>query len=169
MPTPLAPYQIIERMVALRQDRTDLELLAELQQLPPLSDERDAAWDDPSYWETVAYRFIALTDLVALRRLRAAVPLVLDRMCLGDPGEIMRGIRHSLEAAVAEDLGLLADFCLAASQSPRPGTILWAIDELIVLDDPRAEPVFQAALTSAVEDIRSRAAIGLQRLADGAA
>jgi hypothetical protein len=53
----------------------------------------------------------------------------------------MRGLRHSLEAIFNPDWNALADICIDAAKSPRLGTKLWAIDQLIVLEDPRARPV----------------------------
>ncbi len=97
-------------------------------------------------------------------RVANALRLLLDRACYGDPGEIMRGLRHSLEAIVDPDWPALADVCLEAARSPRPGTRLWAIDQLAILDDARARPVFEDAVAHAPEEIRERAQMGLDRL-----
>ena len=43
---------------------------------------------------------------------------------------------------------------------------LWAIDELAILDDPRAKPLFEEAARDASENIRWRAENGLKRLRD---
>ena len=55
----------------------------------------------------------------------------------------MRGLRHDLEAIVNPNWSVLADACLDAARSPRLGTRLWAIDELIRLEDPRARPLHE--------------------------
>ena len=138
-----SPYQIIQDNVTARQSRTDDEVLAELAALPPLADEGDRCWGEDEYWQGVVYPYLALTDIAAARRLRPAIRLLLDRACYGDPGEIMRGLRHCLEAIVNTKWSELTEICLEAVQSPRLGTRLWAIDELIVLDDTRAEPIFR--------------------------
>jgi hypothetical protein len=165
----LKPYQIIERMVELRRGRSDADILAELMALPPLSDEDDPCWETEKYWLEVAYPYIALSDLVAARKLRDAIPMLLDRACFGDPGEIMRGLRHRLEAAVEGDWNNLADICLSAARSERLGTMLWAIDELTILDDPRSRSIFEDAIRVGPEEIRWRAQVGLERLGNDAA
>ncbi|MBO0701004.1 MAG: HEAT repeat domain-containing protein, partial [Zavarzinella sp.] len=88
----------------------------------------------------------------------------LDRACYGDPGEMFRGLRHALEAIVNPRWSELADICLEAARSPRRGTRLWAIDQLTVLDDERARPVFEESVRSDTDEICRRAAIGLERL-----
>lgn len=157
------PHQIIAELVAAYADRSDADVLADLAAIPPLADEDDPRWRTDAYWQ-VAYRYVALGDIAASRRLTDAIVLLLERASYGDPGEIMRGLRHSLEAIVNPDWSALADICLAACRSSRPGTRLWAMDQLTVLDDPRAKPVFEEALDSARPDIRSVAEIGLHRL-----
>ena len=169
MQNDLKPYQIIERMVELRKGCSDADILTELEALPPLSDEDDPCWDTEKYWVEVAYPYIALGDLIAERKLREAVPMLLDRACFGDPGEIMRGLRNGLEAAVEGDWNYLADICISAARSERLGTRLWAIDELAVLDDPRSRSIFEDAIRTGPAEIRSLAQIGLERLGDDAA
>jgi hypothetical protein len=158
------PYQIIEDLTSAYEDCTDDEVLESLRALPALADESDPVWENDEYWGETAYRFVALADVAAQRRLRPAIRLLLDRACYGDPGEIMRGLRHSLEAIVDPDWTTLADVCLQAARSPRLGTKLWAIDQLAVLDDPRARPLFEDAVRHGPEDIKSVAQIGLDRL-----
>jgi hypothetical protein len=158
------PHEIIAELVAVRRSRSDAEILAELAALPPLSDESDPSWDDPAYWRQVAYPYVALGDLAAERRLRPAILLLLDRACYGDPGEIMRGLRHICEAIVNPDWGALTAICLEAAKGERPGTRLWAIAQLAILDDPSAEPVFEQAIREGPNEIRWRAEIGLERL-----
>jgi hypothetical protein len=133
--------------------------------MPPLADESDAAWDEPSYWSDFGYRYVALSDVAAERKLRAAVRLLLERACNGDPGEMMRGMRHSFEAIFAPDWSALADVCMEMCASKRAGTRVWATHQLKILDDPRAKPVFERALNDDNAEVRGAAAAGLKRLA----
>jgi hypothetical protein len=165
MPDERKPYQIISDMIVARSTRTDVEVLAELTSLAPLADETDPCWNNEDYWHQAGYLYVALADIAAVRRLRPAIKMLLDRACYGDPGEMMRGLRHSLETIVNPDWPSLADICLEAAQSPRFGTRLWAIHQLIILEDPRAKPIFEEAIMNAPKDIRSEAEIGLRRLA----
>lgn len=143
---------------------SDAQLIAKLQAFPPLPDEDDPNWAERDYWLSTASVYVALSEVCAGRRLRPSISLLLDRACYGDPGEIMRRLRHSLEAIVVPDWTYLADICLERARSPRKGTRLWAIDQLIVLDDPRARSVFENEIAAGVPLISEVAAIGLQRL-----
>jgi hypothetical protein len=159
------PHEIIRDLTAERANRSDDKLLAEIERMPPLADESDAAWDDPSYWSDFAYRYVALSHVAAERKLRPAVRLLLERACNGDPGELMRGMRHSFEAIFAPDWRGLADVCMELCASERAGTRIWAADQLMILDDPRAKPVFERALNDDNAEVRGAAATGLERLA----
>jgi hypothetical protein len=159
------PYQVIADMVAARASVSDADILAELSALSPLPDEDDPAWDDEATWQR-ANLFVALADVAATRRLKPAIRLLLDRACYGDPGEIFRGLRHASEAIVNPQWSELTDICLEAARSARLGTQLWAIDQLAILDDERARPVFEEAIRSAPQEIKWRAEIGLDRLND---
>lgn len=161
---PPTPAQIIAGLAERYRTSSDPQLVAALGALPALRDEDDPVWDDEVYWSGVAYPFLALADVAAERRLWPAVRLLLDRACFGDPGEIMRGLRHSLEAIANPDWAELAEICIAAIATGRPGTVLWAADELAILDDPRAFPVFEKLRHSEHERIREVAERGLERL-----
>jgi hypothetical protein len=163
MPSEKKPYQLIQDLVAERATWSDTEVIAEIEQLPPLADEGDPIWRDKAYWR-VAYRFVSLSDVAAQRRLRPAVRLLLERACNGDPGEMMRGLRHASEYIFNPDWAALADICIELSASKRPGTRLWAIDQLMILNDPRARQVFENALNDNNEEIRNIAGIALERL-----
>lgn len=159
-----APHVIIADLAMRFRDANDAAVVEALAALPALADESDPCWNDESYWHDVAYPFLALADVSAQRRLEPAVRMLLDRACYGDPGEIMRGLRHSLEAITAHDWDRLAVLCIDAAQSDRLGTQLWALDQLAVLEDPRARPVFERALTSPNDEIVQFARMGLERL-----
>jgi hypothetical protein len=144
---------------------SDEEVLAALAAVEPFPDEADSRWDDESFWFTVAYRFLGLAHSARLRKLRPAVRLILERACYGDPGETMRGLRHVFEGIYNPQWDLLAEEYLALARSERLGTRMWAIAGLMILDDPRAVPVFEASLCEDPEEISHYAKVGLKRLA----
>jgi len=158
------PGKMIRDLFAERASWSDAEVLAEIEHLPPLADEDDPVWNKQSYWREFAYRYVALSDVAADRKLRLAVRLLLERACNGDPGEMMRGLRHSFERIFDPDWAALADVCKELCESRRPGTRLWAIFQLMYLEDPRARQVFDHALKDEIKDVRSLAAMGLDRL-----
>ena len=164
MPTEKRPHELIRDLVGERASWSVADVIAEIEQLPPLADEGDPAWDDEGYWSDFAYRYVALSDVAAERQLRPAVRLLLERACNGDPGEMMRGLRHAWERIFNPDWAALADVCMELSASKRPGTRRWAIHQLMILDDPRARHVFDNALHDEIGEIRRIAASGLQRL-----
>ena len=145
-------------------DLSDAELLAELRALGPLPDETDPCWRDLNFWRRDPTRYMELADLAQLRKLRPAIRLLLDRACFGDPGEMMRVLRHRLEAIANPDWTFLADVCLEAAQSGRLGTQLWAIDQLAILNDPRARSTFMQAIDRGPDSICEAAKTGLRRL-----
>lgn len=159
-----SPAETIERLVAARDMASDGDILAELASLPALADETDRCWESDAYWLSNIYPFLALADVARKRRLRPAVRLLLERACYGDPGEIMRGLRHTFEAIFHPEWYSLAEEFLALARSERLGTRLWAIASLVVLDDPRAIPVFEASKCDDPKEIGSWAEIGLKRL-----
>lgn len=163
MTDPRMPYQIINDMVTARASLTDAEVLAELASVPPLADENDPCWQDDAYWHHVAYPYLALWDVAAERRLQDAIPLILDRACFGDPGEIMRNLCHAVEAIVEPAWSTLAPLCIAALRSPRPGTRLWAAHELGRLRDPAAIPALEHATNDEVPWVRKWATSALAR------
>jgi hypothetical protein len=162
-----SPIDTINRVFAELRPLTDDELLARLEAVPALADEDDPAWNSEDYWQRVAYPYLAFADVAAERKLRRAVRLLLERACYGDPGEIMRGLRHPLEAIFNPDWTALADEYLAAARGRRLGTRRWAIAGLAVVDDLRAGRVFEASVREDPADISSYAKIGLKRLARG--
>jgi len=148
------PYQIIDDMATARKHLSDQEVLAELAAVPPLANEDDACWANDRYWREVAYPYLSLWNNAAERRLESAIPLMLDRACFGDPGEIMRNLCHALEAIVNPEWSKLTEPCVAALTSARPGTRLWAAHELGRLRDPSALPALEAAERDTVKWVR---------------
>lgn len=159
-----SPAQTIERLKDDLRSRSDADVLQELESLPVLPAEDSDAWGADSRWWQTAERFTALADLAAERRLRAAIPLLLGRSCYGDPGEMMRGLRHALEAIVAPDYDALTPFCVDAATSPKPGARLWAVDELGVLRDRRGFSVLLRALSDSAIEVRRAACRSLSML-----
>ena len=90
------PHVIIAELTEARVWLSDQAILQELASLTPLKDEDDPAWNDDRYWNSEAYRFLALANESYRRRLFPAIRMLLDRACFGVPGEIMRGLRHCL-------------------------------------------------------------------------
>lgn len=152
----------IERLISERRALSDAAVLDELRGLDPLPSDQGATWQSEasSAWQR-AHILLALAELAAQRGLAEAVPLVLERMCFGDPGELMRGVRHSLEEAVRGDWELLARQCQAACASPAPGARLWAADELAVLRDPLSVPTLIGLLDDPIVEIAEKASFGL--------
>jgi hypothetical protein len=160
------PYQIIDDMTTARRRLSDKKVLAELAAIPPLADEDDPCWASEAYWHQVAYPYLALWSIAAERHLKAAIPRMLERACYGDPGEIMRNLCHFLEGIVEPNYGELSGPCLAAAQSPRAGTRLWAIFQLMRLREPRAIPILEQALEDPAERVRSEAKGALEVIRD---
>jgi hypothetical protein len=156
------PYEIIDDMTVALQRLSDKMVLAELTAIPPLADEDDPCWDKDDYWHQVAYPYLALWNIAAERRLRAAIPLILDRACLGDPGEIMRNLCHALEGIVQPAWSELTGPCIDALKSPRAGTRLWAAHELQRLRDPSALPALEAAARDEVESVRKLVQVAIE-------
>jgi hypothetical protein len=159
------PAKTIDATLVEMSTATDDQVLSALAAMDPLPDECDARWDDEAFWFLVAYRFLGLAEVARDRKLRPAVPLILHRACYGDPGETMRGLRHAIEGIYAPDWHLLADEYLLLARADRLGTRMWAMAGLMILDDPRALPVFEASVREDPPDIGFYARIGISRLA----
>ena len=162
-----SPVEIINRVTTELRPLSDADFLARLQALPALADEDDPSWNSEDYWQRIAYPYLTFADVAAERKLRRAVRPLLERACYGDPGEIMRALRHPLEAIFNPDWTALADEYLAVARGERLGTRIWAIAGLAVIDDPRAGPIFEASVREDPADISSYASIGLKRLERG--
>jgi len=97
---------------------------------------------------------VALADIVGARKLEGGIGLVLDAMSFGDPGETMRGIRHSLEAAADRHWDRLATICASRCTSDRAGARYWAVQELGVLREPATLPTILAMFDDGFEIAR---------------
>ena len=145
---------------------SDEAILAELAALRPLPDESDARWhEEPFELFGDAGPFVALADQVGERRLAQGIGLLLDKVCFGDPGEMMRGLRHALEAACDSNWSLLADMCASSARSSRPGTRLWATNEIAILRDPTLVDVIRDRLSDVEPEVRREAIRAAEMLA----
>jgi hypothetical protein len=160
------PAAAIARMVAEREKRSDAELLKELEALRPLPAESSEAWSSEATWAR-ARLFVALSDLAAKRKLRAAAPLLLERASLGDPGEMMRGLRHALEKIFKPDWPALTEVCIAQLGSNAPGARLWALDQLAVLRAPKSLEAIFPRLADEHAEVREFARQAVVMLCDG--
>ena len=104
-----APADEMDEMIRSREAWSDATVLDELLALEPLPDEDTfyAANSSDEVWSR-ANLFHALAQICAKRKLRPAAPLLLERASDGDPGEMMRVLRHSLEAIFNPDWAALA-------------------------------------------------------------
>src|SRR6478672_8118774 len=120
----MRPVDEIAELIRTREDWSDAAVLTELGALEPLPDEdvfyADGALSSAAWGR--ANLFVALAGVCATRKLRPAAELLLGRASDGDPGEMMRGLRHSLEAIFSPDWEELTRVCIACMRSPRAGT-----------------------------------------------
>jgi hypothetical protein len=158
-----APHRAIARLAAERSTRSDRELLAELRALAPLPDEADPAWEDPATWDR-ANLYHALAGVARERRLRPAAALLLERASHGDPGEMMRGLRHHLEGIFRPDARALSRLCRRLARAERPGTRMWAVAELGVLRAPATLGVLLAGLRDPEALVRREACMATPML-----
>jgi HEAT repeat protein len=161
--TDLDPAREIEEYSAAYRRLPDAEFLATVDALPALPDGTSREWDRDEPWR-LAYRYLALTDVAAERRLRAAVVPLLERACYGDPGEMMRGLRHAFEDIAKPDWAFLAEAYSTAARSARPGARLWSVEGLGVLSDPGTLPVVAAALADPAWEVRRAACRAMARI-----
>jgi hypothetical protein len=154
------PIETITRLYEERLSWSDDAILEELAGLAVLPDEDDPAWAREEIWQN-ADLFIALAKIAASRRLHPALLLLLERASYGDPGEMMRGLRHNLERIVEPDWDLLMNVCITAAKYPQAGARLWAVRELGILRDGRPFEVVISALEDPAEKVRCQACSSL--------
>lgn len=157
------PAEEIHRLSEERQELSDEQILDELRTLPILPGEESLMADETQPWNNV-YLFLALAGQAAVRKLRPALPLLLERASYGDPGETMRGLCHYLERTVEPDWDALTEICIEAANYPQPGARLWAIAELGRLRDERARPVLIEALNDPMQKVSEEAKFSLEML-----
>jgi len=147
------PHEIIRDLSSEYDKLSDSKVLAKLRDIPALPDEDDPAWDQ-AFWSDIAYPYLALCGVSCARGLRKAIPLILDRICFGDPGETMRGMCHVFEGIVKPNWFELTPYCVAALSSKRPGTRLWAAHQLARLRDPASLSELEAVANDPVPRVR---------------
>jgi HEAT repeat protein len=145
---------------------SDDELLAAITSMAPLPDvdDLDPVWTDDANFER-AELLLAIADSIGERRLVRAIQLVYERAAPGDVFEMLRGLRHGPELAVAPDWGRLVAILRPLARHPRAGTRRWAIDELGVLRDRAALPELLAALDDPEPIVRDAAITSLAMVA----
>jgi hypothetical protein len=151
----------VEILMKARTTYTDAEILAEFESIPPL-DERTAPSEE-DFWKQ-APLYLALSEICAVRRLKAGARLILEKGDQGDPGSIMRGMRHALERIFDPDWAALAQVCIDAFNTGIPGAKTWAMSELRILEQPFARPLFEDILKRNDVEYVSDAIDGLARL-----
>jgi hypothetical protein len=132
--------QLIERL-------SDGELIARLKDIEPLpdADDDDPAWLDDATWDRAEF-LLAAADAIGERGLPLAIGPLFQRAALGDGHEMMQGLRHGAERAVAGDWQALAAFMRPLTRDPRAGCRRWAVRELGILHDAKAVDDLTAAL-----------------------
>lgn len=157
------PWEQIKALYDERINWPDRKLIAELTSLASLPDEDDPAWEQDETWQR-AYLFVAHADLAAARRLIQAIPLLYERATYGDPGELMRGLRHNMEAIVKPMWSVLTRLSMQAAAYPQKGARMWAISQLGVLREAVSFDTIAKALTDEAELVRQEARLSLQML-----
>jgi HEAT repeat protein len=158
------PAQFINALFEERRNWSDDQILSELKALPVLPDENVFMESEREQdWRNL-YLFLALADQAAERQLQPALPLLLERASYGDPGETMRGLRHSLEAIVHPDWHVLTDVCIQAASYSQRGARLWAVTELGVLRNARARQTLIDALNDPADEVREAAMLSIEML-----
>jgi hypothetical protein len=143
---------------------SDAEVLARLVALPTLPEEENAAWDNDNFWREVAEPYLVLGDVIATRKLKSGVKPLLERACYGDPGEIMRGLCHTLEKAVDGDSEYLLQVCLEATKHLNPGARLWAVHEIGRIRKATVLDVLENALHDEKELVREQAKVAIEKV-----
>jgi hypothetical protein len=154
---------LIEPLIDVRRKLPDPAILSELKDLEPLPDEDHKSWSSQKLWQR-AHLFVALGSIAADRKLRDAPQLLLERACHGDPGELMRGLRHQVEAIYTPHWKALAQLCVKLSASRRPGTRLWSVHQLGVLREPGAIGALAARMADTSPLVREEADQALKML-----
>lgn len=154
--------QVIERL-------SDDELVERLENLTPLpdADDDDPAWFDDATWDRAEF-LLAVADAIGERGLLAAIGPLFQRAALGDGYEMMQGLRHGPERAVAGDWAALATIMRPLTRDQRSGCRRWAVRELGILRDPRAFDDLAAALANPQPLVRREACMSLRMLSQDA-
>jgi HEAT repeat protein len=144
---------------------SDDELMARIEGLRPLpdADDDDPAWLEDATWDRAEF-LVAAADAVGERQLLQAIAPLFQRAALGDGYEMMQGLRHGPERAVAPDWQLLTSIMRPLTRHQRAGCRRWAVRELGILRDPPALDDLVAALGDEEPLVRSEACTSLGML-----
>ena len=108
----------------------------------------------------------AAADAIGDRRLVRAIGPLFQRAALGDGYEMMQGLRHGDERAVAQSWSLLAGIMRPLTRDRHGGCRRWAVRELGILRDPRALDELAEALSDVQPLVRCEACMSLGMLAE---
>jgi len=145
---------------------SDDELIARIESTEPLPDtgDDDPAWLDDATWDRAEF-LLAAADAIGERRLLRAIAPLFQRAALGDANEMMQGLRHGPERAVAPDWKALSSIMRPLTRHHQAGCRRWAVRELGILRDPQALDDLLSALADDQPLVRSEACTSLSMLA----
>jgi hypothetical protein len=146
---------------------SDDELISRITRSEPLpdADDDDPAWLEDATWDRAEF-LRAAADAIGDRQLVQAIGPLFQRAALGDGYEIMQGLRHGVERAVAQNWSLLAEIMRQLTRDPHGGCRRWAVRELGILCDRRALGELAAALSDVHSLVRREACTSLGMLAE---
>jgi HEAT repeat protein len=148
---------------------SDDELIARIKAVEPLPDAYDdhPAWLEDATWDRAEF-LLAAADAIGERRLVRAIASLFQRAALGDGYEMMQGLRHGPERAVAPDWRLLTSIMRPLTRDKRAGCRRWAVRELGLLRDSQALDDLVSALGDDEPLVRSEACMSLSMLSQAA-
>lgn len=148
---------------------SDDELIALLESMEPLpdADDDDPAWLEDATWDRAEF-LLAAADAIGKRRLLRGIAPLFQRAALGDGYEMMQGLRHGPERAVAPDWQALTGIMLPLTRDQRAGCRRWAVRELGILRTPQALDDLVEALGDDEPLVRSEACMSLGSLGQAA-
>jgi hypothetical protein len=164
-----APADGIRRHREVIGPLSDDELIARIKALEPLpdADDDDPAWLEDATWDRAEF-LLAAADAIGERRLVRAIAPLFQRVALGDGYEMMQGLRHGPERAVAPDWQLLTSIMRPLTRDQRAGCRRWAVRELGILRDPQALDDLVSVLGDDEPLVRSEACASLGALSQAA-
>jgi hypothetical protein len=145
---------------------SDDELISRIKRCEPLpdADDDDPAWLEDAIWDRAEF-LLAAADTIGDRQLVRAIGLVFQRAALGEGYEMMQGLRHGAERAVAHNWSVLTDIMRRLTRDRHGGCRRWAVRELGILRDPRALEELAEALRDVQPLVRCEACMSLGMLA----
>jgi hypothetical protein len=164
-----APAEGIRRHREVIGPLSDDELIARIKALEPLpdADDDDPAWLEDATWDRAEF-LLAAADAIGERRLVRAIAPLFQRAALGDGYEMMQGLRHGPERAVAPDWQVLTSIMRPLTRDQRAGCRRWAVRELGILRDLQALDDLVPALGDDEPLVRSEACASLGALSQAA-